>query len=250
MKKKKALVLFSGGLDSLLVAKLLEEQGMLVEKVFFKIPFAKNLSKKPKNLHILDCTKGNLFDEYIQMLKKSQNRTGAGANPCIDCKIFMFTKAKELSKKLDCEVLATGEVLGQRPMSQTAHAMQIIDSKIKGIKRPLIELGIRGRSRKPQINLARKYRLSYPNSAGGCLLCEKDYAAKLRDLFKHEKNIKPEHIESLYGFRHFRKKGKIILGRNHAENLALEKINKKLKWNISLPKNPGPTALFQSFALV
>lgn len=244
--KSRALVLFSGGLDSRLAVKLLEEQGIIVEKVFFKIPFAKDLIGKHKNLRTIDCTKGKLFDEYITMLRKSKHGTGAGINPCIDCKLFMFNKAKLLAKKLNCDILATGEVLGQRPMSQTAQAISIIDKNVKGIKRPLIEKGIQGRSRKPQIALAAKYKISYPHPAGGCLLCEKDYAAKLRDIFKHEKKVRPEHIESLNGFRHFRKNGKIIVGRNHQENLRLESLNKKLKWHLGVAKVSGPSCLYQN----
>ena len=246
MRTSRALVLFSGGLDSRLAVKLLEEQGHKVKKVFFKIPFAKKLSGKHKNLITIDCTKGKNFEEYLHMLKNAKYGTGAGINPCIDCKLFMFKKAKQLAKEKGYDFIATGEVVGQRPMSQTTWAMKIIDRKIKGIKRPLIEKGISGRSRRQQISLAHKFKIRYPSPGGGCLLCEKDYALKLKDLFKHEKKIKPEHIASLYGFRHFRKHGKIILGRNHDENLQLEKLNKKLKYYIFEPKEPGPTALYES----
>ncbi len=282
-KKVRALVLFSGGLDSRLAVKLLQEQNIEPICVMFKLPFGggccndemcsfKFSQLQGAELKIIDCTKGPLFKEYIEMLKKAEHGTGAGANPCIDCRIFIMDQAKPLLKKLNCQFIVTGEVLGERPMSQHLQAMQIIErkAKLEGlVLRPLSAklleptipenkglvdrsklLDIQGRNRTPQMTLAKKYKIDYPHPGGGCLLCEKDYAAKLRDLYKHLKieDINPEHISLLRGFRHFRtKNGKIILGRNHQENLLLEKVNKKLKYNIIIPtKNPGPTAIFEN----
>jgi hypothetical protein len=96
------------------------------------------------------------------------------------------------------------------------------------------------------MKLAKKYKIKYPGPAGGCLLCEPPYAKKLKDLFAHKKQIKPEDIQLLKIGRHFRKCGKIILGKNKQENETLEQLNKKLKYNMMIPKTPGPTAIFEN----
>ena len=153
-------------------------------------------------------------------------------------------------------------------MSQHKKAMDIIEreSKLEGkVLRPLsakllaetpaeknelvnrkLLLGIHGRTRNIQIALAKKYNITYPQPSGGCLLCEKTCALKLKDLFKHNSKITFPEISSLNGFRHFRKEGKIILGRRHEENMRLIELNKLLKWNIIMckPENPGPTCIY------
>ncbi|MDP1729421.1 MAG: hypothetical protein Q8L27_04420 [archaeon] len=280
MKKTKAIVLFSGGLDSRLVVKLLQEQNLEVELIYFKLPFGcgccnnsecnfnfsqKNLSK----LTIFDCTKSKLFKEYLNVIKNPEFGRGTGMNPCIDCKIFMFKKAKEYADKNKIKIIATGEVLGERPMSQTAGSLNRIDKKLgfeilrplsaKLLKETQVEkdnlvdrakfLNIQGRQRKKQFELAKKFNINFPTPGGGCLLCEKVYTGRLIDFFKTEKNITPEKLSTLSNFRHFRSKSgaKILLGRNHEENLLLESLNKHLKWNITSAKSdsPGPTALYQ-----
>jgi len=280
--KVRALVLFSGGLDSRLAVKMMQEQGIEPICVMFKLPFGggccndemcsfKFSQLQGAELKIIDCTKGKLFNEFLDMLKIAKHGTGAGANPCIDCRIYIMERAKPMLKTLNCDFIVTGEVLGERPMSQYKTAMQTIEeeAKLDGlILRPLSAklleptqpekdglvdrsklLDIQGRNRTPQMTLAKKYKIDYPHPGGGCLLCEKDYAAKLRDLYKHLKldEITPEHIILLRGFRHFRtKNGKIILGKDHKENLLLEQVNKNLKQNINMPKNPGPTAIYEN----
>jgi len=234
-KKTRALVLFSGGLDSRLVVKLLQEQGIVPISLMFKLPFGGGCCNdemcsfrfsqvQGTELKIIDCTKGALFKEYIETIKKPKFGTGAGANPCIDCRMFIIQHAKKMLKELDCQFIATGEVLGERPMSQHKRAMELIDDKTKmqnKILRPLSAkllpeteaeqsglvdrsklLEIQGRNRKPQIALAKKYKIQYPHPAGGCLLCEKQYAPKLRDIFKHHdlKKINNELLQTLKGF--------------------------------------------------
>ncbi len=279
MKDKiKALVLFSGGLDSRLVVKLLQEQGLELELLNFKLPFGCGCSAQGNEefarennlkLAIIDCTKSSLFKEYLDVIKHPRYGRGAGMNPCIDCKIFMFRKAKEYadSQKPKINIIATGEVLGERPMSQTSKALGIIDKEIgfellrplsakllpetQAEKKGLVDrnklLGIQGRQRKLQIELAERYKIKYPSPGGGCLLCEEVYAARLKDIFEYEKSVTPEILSSLANFRHFRNPetgGKIILGRSEAENNLLEELNKKLAYNIIVPEEiPGPTAL-------
>lgn len=279
--KVRALVLFSGGLDSRVTVKLLQEQGIETELVYFSLPFGCgccnntncnfNFSQKNNSkIHIVDCNKGKLFKKYLAMIKNPKYGYGKGINPCISCRIFMLKEAKAIMKKLKCSFIATGEVLGQRPMSQYKKALYNIEkeSKLAGqILRPLSAklleptkaeslglvnreklLGIHGRTRVVQIELAKKFNLTYPNPAGGCLLCDENYSIRLRDLFKHNKNSSVEEIQSLTGFRHFRDKGRILLGRNYEENIRLQELNKKLKYNIIVPKqtSPGPTVVYEN----
>jgi len=277
-KKIKALVLFSGGLDSRLVAKILKEQSLEVELLYFMFPLgcgccnslecSFNFSQKESSkLTIIDCTKGKLFEEYIKMIKNPKHGRGSSMNPCIDCKIFMFKKAGEYAKKHKIRIIATGEVVGERPMSQNVRAMKVIDDNIgcellrplsakllpetKAEKEKLVNrekfFDINGRSRTIQMELARKYNITYPSPAGGCFLCEKAFGNRIKDILLYEKHITPEKFSTLGLFRHFRSKGKILLGRNHEENLRLQELNKKIKYNVIIPPktNPGPTCLYE-----
>lgn len=278
----KALVLFSGGLDSRLVIKILQEQGVEIFAVIFKLPFECNFLNKKSidfikkckiNYKTIDCTKGKNFDYFINIIKQPKYGTGSGINPCIDCRIFILNYAKSLLKKYKCDFIATGEVLGQRPMSQHKHALELIDKKTElsgKVLRPLSAkllpeteaenrnfikreklFGIIGKNRRKQIKLAKKYKISYPNPAGGCLLCEKKYAKKFRDFIENNKKekIEPKDILILKGFRHFRStvnRSKLIIGRNQEENNLLKKLNKSLDYNLIIPKIPGPTCLYEN----
>jgi len=274
LKKNKILLLFSGGLDSKLALKVLQEQKNLdIEMVFFKLPFIKN-STPPKikntKLHIIDFTKPPFLQEYLEIVKSPKHGVGTSMNPCKDCKILMLKHAKILADKIGAETIATGEVLGQRPMSQLKHQLTLTEkqSKLEGkLLRPLSAkllkptiaekqniinreklLDIQGRQRKRQIKLAKKYKMKYPDAGGGCLLCEKDYCKKLKDLIKNTpiKEIQQEHIQLLNIGRHFRKNNKIILGKNQNENIILEQLNKKLNQEIIIPdKIPGPTTIYE-----
>ena len=244
---KKCIVLFSGGLDSRLVVKLMQEKGFEILAVYFKLPFScskdedvKDFCKQQKiKLKIFDVTKGKLFKEYLKTIKQAEHGTGAGMNPCIDCKIFMFKKTKEFADKesrlgspktlnAGCKInlIATGEVVGQRPMSQMENSMKLIESKANledKIIRPLIDLGISGRQRKKQIALAKKFKINYPSPAGGCLLCEKQLKNRFKTLFKRELNEKEIKLISIG--RHFIINNSwIILGRNEKENKIIEKM--------------------------
>ena len=278
-KRTKALVLFSGGLDSRLVVKLLQEQNLEVECLYFKLPFGCGCCNDSEcnfnfsqmqgvKLTLMDCTRGKLFQEYVEIVRKPCHGWGSAMNPCIDCKIFMFRKAKAYADKHKIRVIATGEVLGERPMSQTSNAMKKIDRELgfellrplsaKLLQETTVEkkklvdrtqfLGISGRQRKIQLALAKKFKIKFPNPSGGCLLCEKAYVPRLRDMFHHHKKLKIEHLRSLENFRHFRSEGKIILGKNYQENLMLVQLNKKLKYHlmISPVTRPGPTALYEN----
>jgi len=279
-RKIRALVLFSGGLDSRLVVKILQEQGLDVELIYFKLPFGcgccNNLQcnfnfsqKEGMKLKIIDCTKGKLFDEYLEIIRNPKFGRGSGMNPCIDCRIFLLKKAKLYADKRKIKIIATGEVLGERPMSQHSRALKIIDREVEfEVLRPLSAkllpetiyekrglvnrdkfFAIHGRNRKEQMELAKKFGIKYPTPAGGCLLCEKPFSVRLKDLFEKKEKISEAEIETLKGFRHFRSNvtdKKIILGKNLEENLKIEELNKILKWNIIVPEKPGPTAIFEN----
>lgn len=269
---KKALVLYSGGLDSRLVCKILQEQ-VYVETIIFILPFIKKeffekaikfLEKEKIKFNIINVTKGKLFKEYIEIIKNPKFNRGVALNPCIDCHLFIFKKAKEFADKKNFDIIATGEVLGERPLSQTKKALEKIDKELgfevlrplsaKLLKETSVEknnivdrnkfFAIYGRKRETQIELAKKFNISFPSPAGGCLLCEKEYCKKLSPLLK-KKNITYNDIKLLSIGRHFFE-SKIILGRNKEENEILLK-EKGMK---IIPTKPGPTALLRDKRLI
>jgi len=245
MIKQKCIVMFSGGLDSRLVLKIMQEKDYNVTALYFKLPFSKDIEqeirefckKQKAKLKIIDYTKGKLLKNYLKMIKEPEYGRGAGFNPCIDCRLFMSQKARQYANKNNIDIIASGEVLGQRPMSQTKKAIEIIDKKVE-LVRPLTELGISGRSRKKQMQMAKKFKISYPNPAGGCLLCEKGLKTRFKFLIKdnmiNEKNLPLVNIG-----RHFiNSKRWIVLGRNAKENEIIHE-TKGIK---IIPKQTGPSA--------
>ncbi|MBL7206233.1 MAG: tRNA 4-thiouridine(8) synthase ThiI [Candidatus Aenigmarchaeota archaeon] len=268
MVNTKALILLSGGLDSRLACKILEEQlgKENIEAMFFVLPFGggccsdrfcvtRFAQRHGITLNIVDCTKGRLFKEYINILRKPKFSRGTALNPCIDCHLFMLKKAKKHLK--GNQVIVTGEVLGERPLSQNKGALSLIEREA-GVEvlRPLSAkllpetsaekdglidreklFDIRGRQRKNQIALAKKYKIDYPHPAGGCLLCEREYCKKLKQVL-NKKTLVYNDIRLLSIGRHF-EKSQIILGKNKKENDMLE-TEKGIK---IIPKQPGPTAL-------
>ncbi len=276
----KALALFSGGLDSLLAIKLIQEAGVEVEAVYFLQPFLHPkqeeklvnhlnalISQLKVKLHIVP-----LGDDYLRMLESPQHGYGKAFNPCLDCHIFFLRKAGEMMKKLDADFLVTGEVVGQRPKSQHKGAFPIIDqeSGLAGlIVRPLstgllpptlpetegwISLdhcpSIQGRQRKVQLELAEKNGLNYETPAGGCQLTNVEYGNKVRDLLTADGKLKIETVRLLSIGRHFRfsPKFKGIIGRNHQENQELFRYYYKHRWDFRLyllktMGEPGPLSL-------
>lgn len=255
--KEKVIVMFSGGLDSRLAVKIMQEKGYEVLALHFNLPFGcgccdfgcnfKFTQMSGVKFKIFDVSKGKLLKEYLEVIRKGKHGRGAGYNPCKDCKIFMFKKAKKYADSKKIKIIATGEVLGQRPMSQTKKAMEIIDEEIGfELTRPLVEIGIFGRRRVKQMALAKKYKIKYPMSGGGCLLCEKELKKRFESLIKKqmldEKNIIFVNIG-----RHFiNGKRWIVLGRDAKENKVLEK-QKGIK---IIPKQPGPSAWINNKELI
>jgi tRNA U34 2-thiouridine synthase MnmA/TrmU len=207
--------------------------------------------------------------EYIKMLRNPKHGYGKNLNPCVDCKIFILKKAKQYAKEIGADFLFTGEVLGERPMSQHGPALKTIEreANLRGkLLRPLSAkllaetiaekkglvdrsklLSIQGRSRKPQFELAKEYGIIvYPSPAGGCLLTCEEYAKKLRDLFDNKKRITVGDVALLSVGRHFRLgKSKIIVGRNQSENNFLAANRAKSDYYFELPDVVGPVTLLQ-----
>ena len=245
----KALALFSGGLDSVLTAKLILEQGLEVIGINFITPFSTADNEQKVNQIAADLgielRTIALGDEYIEIVKSPKYGYGKNLNPCLDCRILMFKKAKELFQSKGASFIVSGEVLGQRPMSQHKGAFGLIEkeSGLEGlILRPLSAkllpltipekegwvdreklLNIQGRSRKVQIELTNKWRISkYFSPSGGCLLTDPIFSQRMRDLLKYQ-DASLDDINLLKIGRHFRlsPRTKLIVGRDEKENNLL-----------------------------
>lgn len=264
----KAIGLISGGLDSILAAKIIQEQGIAVIGLNFRTPFCKNKIKdKIANLGI-ELKEVPLMDEFLEVIKKPRYGFGSNMNPCIDCKILMLMKAAELMREWDAKFVITGEVLGQRPMSQNRQALSLIEKRagLEGLLlRPLCArlfpetiperegwvkrdqlLGFSGRGRKPQIALAEKLKIKdYHQPAGGCLLTDPEFSRRLKDLIAHQE-LNIDNVELLKLGRHFRiaVDTKLIIGRDEKENEKLVALAKESDY-LFYPDDTlaGPTAL-------
>jgi tRNA U34 2-thiouridine synthase MnmA/TrmU len=248
----KAVALYSGGLDSTLAILVMLRQGIDVTAITFLNHFGCDISDKSS------CSKdpfaasekfgfkvklAHLSDKFLDIVKNPVYGHGKNMNPCVDCRILMLKEAKEFMKISHADFLITGEVIGQRPMSQRRDCFPTIDKAagVKGLvvrplcgrlmpstipeERGLIKretlLDFNGRTRKPQMALARELGLNeYPAPAGGCLLTEPVYSYKLQDLLEHKKDPDYNDINFLRVGRHFRysPECKIIIGRNMQEN--------------------------------
>ena len=274
MKKVKALALMSGGLDSTLAVKMLLDQGVEVEAINFVSPFclcgkggcgaprvAERLGVKLKVV--------SLGEDYLKMVRNPKHGYGRNVNPCIDCRIFMFKKAKKYAKETGAFFIFTGEVLDERPMSQHFKTLRMIEEEAKlknKVLRPLSArllpetsmeqrglvsrkklLDVHGRSRKRQIALAEEFGIKdYPCPAGGCLLTYKEFADKVRDLFKHQRKVTLKDISLLKLGRHLRfDRNKIIVGRNETENKALLKMKSPSDYYFEVPDWGSPITILQ-----
>jgi len=249
--KRKVVALLSGGLDSQLAVKMMQSQGFEVSAVAIKTPFCDfdcgrgcgfEIRERADTLGV-NLKTVYLGDEYIEMLKNPKHGFGSGMNPCIDCRSMMFKAAKKHMDEIGADFIISGEVLGQRPMSQHGPALKTIEkeSELEGyIVRPLSgallpktipeenglikreNLGmIRGRTRRMQLQMAQEYGIENPpNAGGGCLLTDPAFAIRAKDLFAHTDNPTTNDIDLLKIGRHFRldKTTKLIVGRNQDEN--------------------------------
>ena len=270
LKKVGALGLCSGGLDSMLSGLLLKKQGIAVQWITFETPFfssdkAKQASKTTK----IPLTIKNITPVYLEMLKNPRCGYGKQMNPCLDCHALMFKLAGSVMKEKGLDFLFSGEVLGQRPMSQTMNSLRYVEkqSGYDGyILRPLsakrlpitipeqqgwvnrdLLLDITGRSRKLQIKLTKEFGISkFPAPAGGCLLTDKGFASRLKDLFDHQDTYTDRELYLLRHGRHFRLNAvtKIVVGRTQKDNENIKNYYDPAQDTlIKVNKIPGPTVL-------
>ena len=257
----KAVGLFSGGLDSILAVKLMLLQGIHVDVLQFRLGFEPLRLRRVTRHRKQEVTKDEIEQrlgvtiqqpdvraEFLDLLFHPRHGYGAEMNPCIDCKIFILRKAKEYMQAHGAQFVFTGEVMGQRPMSQHRQTLLQTErrSELQGyLLRPLSAklldptlpeqegwvnreqlLDISGRGRKVQMEWAERYELPYPQPAGGCLLTDHGFSARLRELMVHTPidRITVEDIDLLKVGRHFRLSDavKVIVGHHQVDNEILE----------------------------
>ena len=269
-QKVRALGLCSGGLDSMLAGLVLREQGIDVTWVTFETPFF-NAAKARKASKVtgIPLIVRPVLNVYLKMLKDPPAGYGKYMNPCMDCHALMFRLAGELMQEKNFDFLFSGEVLGQRPMSQNKSSLGYVEkhSGFKGyIVRPLSAknlpitvpesegmvdrnrlLDISGRGRSRQIALAEKFGITdYPAPAGGCLLTDKNFSNRLRDLFDHQDDCSEEELHLLKHGRHFRLNpdAKLVVGRTERDNQNILKYhNPATDTVIDVKDYPSPIAL-------
>lgn len=293
MEKIKAVALMSGGLDSMLAAKVMEKIGIEVMGINFYTGFciteqrrrvdgSKSAASKKKlenaalksaaeieiPVEIVDISK-----QYLEMVTKPKHGYGSNVNPCIDCRIHMLREAHKYMLKIGAKFIVTGEVVGQRPMSQHKNTMRMIEKEagvaglvLRPLSAKLLEptipetsgwvnrddlCAIGGRGRNPQMRLARELGIEvFPNPGGGCcFLTDQTYAERFFDLMRHreEKTLTMEDVVRLRLGRHFRIKEshKIIIGRNEAENDLIEKYAGEKMAIVKATVEKGPVSLIE-----
>lgn len=270
--KKKAIALYSGGLDSILAIKITLEQNINVIGIQFKTPF---IEDKP-NAYIeeylgIEIIREDMSEEHINLLLKPKHGYGKHINPCIDCRIAMFRKAGELMEQEKASFIISGEVLGQRPMTQNkASILKIGEESGYGqwIVRPLSALllpetlpekqkiinrsqltDIQGRSRKRQIAIAKSWGIKkYPAPAGGCKLTEPGFAKRMSDLLS-KNSFNKNDIELLKVGRHFalNKNAKLVVGRNEQENKKIFSLVQPQDFLLSSQNFKGPISLLRLY---
>lgn len=271
------IALFSGGLDSALAILLMLRQNIEVTALTFMTHFGCDLGDrsscgsdpypasekfgfKVKLMH--------LGQKFVDLVENPKYGYGSETNVCLDCRILMLREAKALMALTSADFIVTGEVVGQRPFSQLKDKIHLVereaglrgkllrplsarilsptDAEISGmVDREKLE-GISGRSRKRQIELAAELGLDdYPSPAGGCLLTDHAYSARLRDLLAHSDRLTFDDLNLLRPGRHFRldDSTKVIVGRDEQENMRLEGLGKPGHWQLEILNTGSPLAL-------
>ncbi len=268
------LILYSGGLDSILACKVIEEQGIRPVAIQFTSPFfgfelkRKGHIEKVRQKYGIELYLVDLSDEYLRMVVNPPHGYGRYLNPCIDCKILMVKKALSLMKEFEASFIATGEVLGQRPMSQRKDTLWIIerDSGAQGkLLRPLsarflpetpmekeglvnrdLLPAISGRSRKLQMTLAKRFKITdYPAPAGGCVLADPILSRRFKRIFETWPDFSKTDCISAQTGRHFliEETGWVMVGRNQAENMKLERLALPGDLLVRPKEVPGPICI-------
>jgi len=269
----KAIVMFSGGLDSVIAVHLLKEQGLDVTALHFVLPFYSGVGR---SFHQVETYARDLGvqlrieeegEEFLEMIRSPKFGFGKNANPCVDCRIHRLIRAGQIMEEMGAVCLATGEVAGQRPMSQKINCLRKVE-KLSGLKgkllRPLsaklleptdIELSglvdreklldISGRTRAVQLAYAARYGLSHSSPAGGCLLTNIETGARFNDLAFHNPQFSLVDFKLLAYGRHFRMspRYRVVISRDEEENNVLEKLYRPGMFRISLRDALGPLAL-------
>ncbi len=273
-KKPVAVSLMSGGLDSQLAARMVAEQGVDVRAVTFMTSFGCGPGEggacghDPAKIPLHPKIKiklAHLGQEYIDMVMNPKHGYGKNANPCIDCRAMMLRWADEYREAIGADFLITGEVVGQRPMSQRRKVMGVVDSDAGVEDRVLRPLSakllpatkaereglvdrerledISGRSRKRQMRMAKELGIEkYPTPAGGCLLTDPSFGRRFHDLRKHQERATVSDIDFLKVGRHFRftPQVKVVVGRNERENAILEELREADDWLFVAESHMGP----------
>jgi len=276
----KAVGIISGGLDSLLATRLVMEMGFDVLALHFVIGFEPTHLRGTEVLSLpeavvrtgVNCELVDARQEFAEVLAQPKHGYGANLNPCIDCKILMLSRAKEKMEEISAAFVFTGEVVGQRPMSQRMHALQLI-ARESGLGEHLVRplcggllpptipekqgiirrdqlKRIQGRSRTAQMTLAEELGVSdYPTPAGGCLLTDPSFAARAADLMKRRpgKILRVDDPSLLLVGRHIvlPEGGKAVIGRKEAENNVIESFS-SLGPILVAEDVPGPSTLVES----
>ncbi len=268
-KRVRGISLFSGGLDSMLAVCVLRDQGIEMEGLVFSSPFfspkaaikaAQHLGIK---LHVLDFT-----ETILKLVRNPPHGFGGAMNPCIDCHANMIAAAGVFMREHGYDFVSTGEVLNQRPMSQNRRSLETVAAAsglegylLRPLSAQLLEAtipeqdgrvdrsrlcAIQGRNRQPQMELVKRFNITeYPSPAGGCLLTEKGFCRKLKDLFDHTEGIPAvADVELMKYPRQFRlpEGGRIIVGRNREDNRRLKGLVDQGKTILHTVNIPGPTA--------
>lgn len=264
----KAIALFSGGLDSILSVCIIKDQGIKVEGVCFVSPFfsderAREAAKRLK----IPLVTVDIGKELISLIKSPPHGFGKGANPCIDCHILMIRMAGSLMKKRGASFLISGEVLGERPKSQNRRALMLIakesgwedlllrpltaknlpptlPERLKWVDRDKL-FGIKGRGRKAQFELAKKFKIEhFPAPAGGCLLTDPNFSRRVKYILQVG-IVNREEIELLKLGRHFHLNHhtRVVVGRKKEENLRIEKLATAGDLILKVKGFAGPTTL-------
>ncbi len=272
MKRRiRALGLFSGGLDSMLAALVLRQQGIEVTGLVWVTPFFTATRAQASAAAIgLPILVEDLTDRYLHLLYNPPRGFGKWMNPCVDCHLLMLQEAGKIMTARGYDFLFTGEVVGQRPFSQNKGSLNLItresgygdvlirplSARLLKITKPEREglvdrerlLNISGRGRKRQLELAAQYGITdYPAPAGGCLLTNPGYAARLRDLVSHlpQNELTRTDLELLKLGRQFRlgPNVKVHVGRDQRDNEAMEKLARPGDLLLKTIGYPGPLVL-------
>jgi tRNA-uridine 2-sulfurtransferase len=265
----KAISVFSGGLDSILAVEAIRAQGIDVLALFFETPFF-GPEKARKSARAMDLALKvvNITRRHLEVVRHPKSGYGSAMNPCVDCHALMFRIAGEMLESEGAAFVFTGEVLGQRPMSQNRGSLNRVatQSGVHGLLvRPLSakhlpptipeESGwiqrdqlfdFQGRSRKPQMEMAQRLSITdYPSPGGGCLLTEKGFSRRLKDLLAAKADVETRELELLKSGRHFRigPHTKIVVGRNRKENETIQSLAGEQDIILKSVSVPGPTAL-------